>query len=257
MYTTVMDPRNRSFTLGAGLFLAAVLGPASAAAYTDLQILSGGGFSDTLNGNATADGMMNTLTLEHAGPWDYGDHFFFLDMVNGKFVDASGYPTGVRHRVYGEWFPRASFSKMTGKELAWGPIKDVYLAGGLNMGSENFFADLSGVSFDLAVPGEAVLAISFFSRDDNINRRTYQISPSWSVPFKAGPLALSFDGFMHVSGLDSDGPDVIAQPQLLLELSSVIPRLPKGVLMAGIEWYHHANRRKATDAPQALLKWTW
>ena len=230
---------------------------AESSSYTNAQLLYGGGFNDTLNGNYTADRAMNTLTLEHGGTWAYGDHYFFFDVTNGKFLDSSGAATGVTHRVYGEWFPRAGLSRITGKTWSWGPIKDVYLAGGMNVGSDGFYADLEGLSVDFDVPHVAMLGVSVFSRDDNLNRRTFQVSPFWSVPFKMGPLTLSFDGFMHVSGLDRDGPDVITEPQLLVDMTSFFHRLPKGAIMAGVEWYYHGNKQHATSAPQALLKWTW
>lgn len=126
----------------------------------------------------------------------------------------------------------------------------------MNYGSDNFFADLEGVSVDLAVPQPATFGLSVSSRMDVFNRRTYQLSPFWSAPFKLGILAMSFDGFMHVAGLDRDGPDVITVPQLVLDVASFARRLEPGALMVGLEWYFHGTARRSASAPQVLIKWT-
>lgn len=238
-----------------GLSVAMVV-PAQAELFsvTNVQVLYGTDFNDRITGDNTATGKYLTYTLEHYGVWEYGDNYFFADLSQGDYVDFGGNATGQRTGIYGEWHPRLSLSKITGSKLAFGPIKDIYLAGEMNRGNNaggDFRAYLYGASVDLAVPGFAVFGLSIFSRDDQFNDPTYQISPFWSAPFNIGPVKMSFDGFIDISGTDSLGTDIKTQPQLLVDLTG------KGKLQLGIEWWYHKNDLVKTSAPQAMLKWTW
>lgn len=221
---------------------------------TNAQLLYGTDFDDKITGDHTTDGKYLTLTLEHYGVWEYGDNYMFIDLSQGNYANFDGSASAQRNGTYSEWHPRLSLSKMTGSKLAFGPIKDVYLAGEINRGNNvngDFRAYLYGASVDLDVPGFAVFGLSVFRRDDNFNDPTYQISPFWSLPFTVGPIKASFDGFVDVSGTDSLGTDVKTQPQLLVDVTG------KGKLQVGIEWWYHKNDLVSTSAPQAMVKWTW
>lgn len=51
---------------------------------------------------------VDVVTLEWANGWAYGDNFVFVDVTN--FVQGD-------NTVYGEWAPRLSLSKITGKDF--------------------------------------------------------------------------------------------------------------------------------------------
>jgi nucleoside-specific outer membrane channel protein Tsx len=82
----------------------------------NFQVLHGSGFK--LGANARS-----TITIEHANGWRYGDNFMFIDIVQRD--DA-----GVK--VYGEWYPRLSLSRMINKDLSNRIFKDFFIVGGIN-----------------------------------------------------------------------------------------------------------------------------
>lgn len=173
------------------------------------------------------------ITLEHASGWKYGDNFFFFDMVQPFDVDNS---------IYGEWHPRFSFGKISGSDLSFSFVKDVLLATEINVDS-GWRAYLYGIGFDLDVPHFSFFAINFFIRDDITidDDSTWQISPSWNVPFNLGGTRWEFGGFMDISGAEGNGSSqFLTQPQLLLDLGNFSEK--PGNLYAGIEYQYWQNK---------------
>ena len=122
------------------------------------------------------DKSRDIITLEYANGWAYGDNFFFADVIKSAHND----------EVYGEFSPRLSFTKMAGGKGWDGPVKDVLLAGQVNFG-EDFRAHLYGFGVDLNVPGFAFFQVNMYVRDDeNLDGKTWQISPVWLYPFNIG-----------------------------------------------------------------------
>jgi nucleoside-specific outer membrane channel protein Tsx len=236
--------------------IAAVLAAAPCAAraqaphMVNVQLLHGSRFHDAAAGNATRDGRLSTVTLEALATWAYGDSYFFVDLASGDFADG---PVG-RHRMYGEWAPRLSASKVLGRQVGAGPVKDLLLAGGIDRGGDGFAATLIGVGIDLAVPGVPVAQVNVYRRKDSFNRATQQVTGVWLAPFRTGALAWTATGFVDVAGTDA-GTDVMSQPQLLLDPASLFGRSSR--LQAGVEWYLHRTSARTTSVPQALLTWSW
>lgn len=215
-----------------------------------VQLLHGDGFHDAATGNATRDGRMTTLTLESVVGWRYGDSFLFVDLTNGDFEDG---PAG-RNRMYAEWAPRLSLSKITGRRIGVGPVADLLVAGSLDRGSGGFAANLVGLGADLRVPGLSIAQVAVYHRDDVFNRPTYQVTGVWSAPVRTGALSWSLSGFVDVAGTDA-GTDVMVQPQALLDLGALAGH--PGHLHAGVEWYLHRTPGDDTSAPQAMLRLSW
>ncbi|OIO73267.1 MAG: hypothetical protein AUJ57_04730 [Zetaproteobacteria bacterium CG1_02_53_45] len=166
-------PRSHIFAL---LALAALCAgfpiPSHAFSSTNLQLLYGSNFHDNYYGNNTSNGKMTTLTLEHFSTWDYGDNYFFVDLLSGDFLNFAGLPSGSRSRIYSEWAPRLSLSAISGHDLAVGIFKDFFIAGQLNRDGEGFHAEMIGLGTDLAVPGFNLLSTHLYLRKDNFNRPT-------------------------------------------------------------------------------------
>lgn len=219
-------------------------------ATTDVQLLHGWSFDDNLLGYDSPSGNMTTLTLEHFNTWALGDSFLFADLH--RFDGRGGYESD----VYAEWHPRLF---LDGLGLPTGGIVRHWgIAGEVNQ-ARGFYAYLAGVGLDLAIPGFAVAGLNVYYRYDNFADHTWQVSPFWTVPFALGPAKLLFAGFVDVTA-DADGDaDVMAQPQLLLDLGSFAGA--PGRIRAGVEWYLHSyvnfvdGDRKLVSVPQAMLQW--
>jgi len=248
--------RLKSALVAAAVTLAALLAPAAARAEfgtTNFQLLQGWTFDKDVNG--TSDKKLTTVTINHFSTWAYGDNFFFADMARGKFNFGS--PNAVGSSIYGEWHPRLFLNKLFGTGSI--PlVKNWGLAGEINQGA-GFYAYLGGLGLDLDIPGFAVAGLNLFYRYENFALHTWQVSPYWTVPFALGPAQFVFTGFVDVTTDRADKIDVMAQPELLLDLGAFAGK--PGKLHAGVEWYVHsftdgAGKGQTVSAPQAMIQWT-
>ena len=217
------------------LVLALTAGAAGAADWssTNVQLLYGDGFK------VAPPEARTIITLEHASGWTYGDNFFFFDITEPFANDTS---------VYGEWHPRFSFGKMLGKSAGTGFIKDTLIATELNVDA-GWRAYLYGIGFDLDIPHFQFFALNIFIRDDMTipDDSTYQISPSWNLPFDLGKTNWQFRGFLDYSGSegknavgDDNKAQLLAQPQLLVNMGSIFQK--PGTLWVGVEYQYWQNK---------------
>jgi nucleoside-specific outer membrane channel protein Tsx len=220
---------------------AAVFTAAADYSRTNLQYLSGSGFEE-IAGGYVADGGMTTLTLEHFSSWEYGDNFFFVDSQQGDF---DHFGTKKEYVTYMEWAPRLSLAKISGKAVAFGPIRDFTLSAQLNQG-ENYRAVLAGVGVDLALPFFAVFSLNVYRKTDNFDTETTQTTLNWLLPM--GPVV--FEGFV-----DYTDEETLAQPQLLLDFTAF--GMAQDRLLAGVELYYYRTDAVAVAVPQLMLKWVW
>lgn len=248
----------------AAVALAALLLPSAARAQlatTNLQALHGWGFQDSLLGLDTGNEQLTTLTVNHFSTWRYGDHLVFVDLYRGDL------PEETESMVYAEWHPRLFINRLLGtKGNLLGVFREFGLAFEVNQG-HNFYAYMAGVGGDLALPVPGTVSLNLFYRYDSaqlfgadVTNHTWQVSPSWVIPFGVGPASLLFAGFVDVSGAnDNEDVDVLAQPQLLVDVLRLAGG-PEGKLWAGLEWYLHYNEAIVPDtlvsAPQAMVQWT-
>jgi nucleoside-specific outer membrane channel protein Tsx len=245
------------------LCLAAGIAPSAARAEfatTNVQLLHGWNFHDSLLGYDTENGQMTTITVNHFSTWKYGDNFAFVDMYRGDFAGVS------ESTLYAEWHPRVFVNRLLGmKGNVLGIFKDFGLAFEVNQGP-NFYAYMAGVGGDFALPIPGVVGINLYYRYDSvqipgpdIRNHTWQASPYWTLPFAIAKVPFVFTGFVDVSGTnDNQDVDVMAQPELLVDALALAGG-PKGKLLAGVEWYLHYNDLITPDtlvsAPQVMLQW--
>ncbi len=261
--------KSSAVRLLAALSLAALLAPVAARAEfgtTNFQLLQGYNFNDNLLGYNTAGGGMTTVTVNHFSTWGYGDNFVFVDFYRGKFLNADDSKNGNRSLLYSEWHPRLFLNKL-GAPTA-GIIRNWGVAAELNA-TAGFYALLGGLGLDLAIPGFQVAGLNLYFRSDfvatpfgPIYTNTWQISPFWDVPFKIGPTAWNFTGFVDITTNHDKKIDLLAQPQLLLDVGN-FGGAP-GKLSVGVEWYVHRYENlaflgggtKTVSAPQVMIQWT-
>jgi nucleoside-specific outer membrane channel protein Tsx len=191
------------------------------------------------------------MRLEHADGWKYGDNYFFVD-----FIDAGDNDT----TFYGEFAPRLSLGRITGRDLGFGPVKDVLLAGAVNAG-EDFRAWLYGAGVDLAVPGFSYFQVNAYVRDDKaLPGSSWQLTPVWLYPFKLGRLNFEFQGFIDFIG--AEGPtefNYVAAPRLWLDLGALWGA--PGHLQAGFEYLYWKNKYGVDGVNESVLqpslRWTF
>ncbi len=220
---------------------------------TNVQVLQGWNFHDNLLGYDTQSGTMTTVTLNHFSTWAYGDNFAFFDLYRGDFKNQSAQG---RSDLYAEWHPRLFLNKVFGMG-SLGFVRNWGLAGEINQ-ARGFYAYMGGLGLDLDIPFFTVAGLNVYYRYDNFNQSTVQISPFWTVPFALGPVGLVFTGFVDVFWDANNNIDVMAQPELLLDVGAFWGA--KNRVHVGCEWYvHHytfLGETKTVSAPQAMVQWT-
>ena len=225
------------------LLVIALLGTGTAQAAqwstTSVSVLYGSGYELASSEDATI------ITLDHASGWKFGDNFFFFDAFQPFKNDT---------HIYGEWHPRLSFGKMTGRNAGFGFVQDILIATELNVGEE-WRAYLYGLGFDLDIPYFHFFALNIFIRDDMTidDDSTFQISPSWNLPFTLGTAHFEFRGFLDYAGAEGDGKaHLLAQPQLLLDLGNFSQK--PGNVYVGIEYQYWNNKYGVDGIKESLVQ---
>lgn len=242
-----------SHTLALSLLASAsVTSQAAEWSTTNVQLLHGEGYE-------LGDNSMAIMTLEHANGWKYGDNFFFLDVSN---------PASQGTSYYAEFSPRLSLGKISGKELSFGIVKDVLLAGTLEMG-EDLRAYLLGVGLALDLPKFAFADLNLYYREserDWLAAQTdagAQVTIDWLLPFELGGQKLAFEGFADYAWGEKGGSapkadNLIAGPRLLIDIGNWVGA--PGTLQFGVEYQIWRNKFGVKgvneDVPQVIVKWT-
>jgi hypothetical protein len=223
---------------------------------TSFRILWGDGFDDEYYELNTSDGRMTSLVGRHWRPWSRGDHYIWLGVYEGHFVEvADGTTPRGRLEYYAAWWPRLSLSKAAKKSLAWGPIADVYASAELATGL-GFDSASIGVSVDLRVPGCTYVGAAVYRRDDSLGTPAAQGTIWWVCPLKAGRTTVTTEGYLYAAGTDDVGLDFYGIAQVVADIG-VFMGQPARRFHAGVEWYYHDTREQSISAPQAILRWDW
>lgn len=187
----------------------------------------------------TDDSSRDVVTFEHASGHSWGDLFLFSDYLSSNAGS---------DELYTEISPRLSLGKLSGRELAFGPVKDVLLASTLELGNmddpdhltatgPHFTHKLAGVGFDLAVPGFNYVQANFYHRNNDDAADNEQLTLVWALPFALGGADFLYDGFIDwTSASKSAHPSMNFTSQLKWDAGALWGQ-PKS-LYAGIEYVH-------------------
>jgi nucleoside-specific outer membrane channel protein Tsx len=264
---------NRTVRLSLLVIAAALLAPAAARpdfATTNLQVLQGWYFYDPSLGSDVKGGSMNTITLNHFDTWKYGDNFFFADLMQGQFRD------GTNSHIYSELHPRLFLNRLLGTQgKVLGVFRDAGLAGEFNVGN-GFQAWLGGLGADFALPFPGTVTLNVYYRYTALQipafgirqyNDTWQVSPSWVIPFTVAKIPFLFTGFVDIDGVkkttdNKRGWELMAQPELLVDVLGPLGG-PKDKILVGVEWYlhYHSDNKNLgapsnlISAPQAMVQW--
>lgn len=235
---------------------------------TEVQILKGDKYHDAGNDK---DIRKTIVTLQHASSYKFGRNYFFVDSLKSHYGDQD------YGEIYGEFYSTLSYTKITLEDLSKSFVRDVGLTGGINYGAKNSAFGpnpqvyLIGTSFDFFVPGFLFFTVNTLAYIDNSqysgfgggyscgkNSTTYQITPTWALPFSIGNHRLSFEGFLDYIGKHgSCSEQIITQPQLRVDVGNYFGK--KDTVFIGFEYQYWKNKfglKGRTDSfPQALLTW--
>ncbi|MGK2953147.1 MAG: outer membrane protein OmpK [Thiobacillus sp.] len=219
---------------------------------TNVQALYGDGYE-------LGDKSMAIMTLEHANGWKYGDNFFFLDVSN---------PTAAGTGYYAEFSPRLSLGKISGKDMSFGIVKDVLVAGTLEMG-EDLRASLIGVGLALNLPKFAFADLNLYYRKSERDWLAVQTDAGaqatidWLLPFEVAGQKIAFEGFADYAWGEKGGSapkadNLVAGPRLLIDVGNWFGA--PGTLQAGVEYQIWRNKYGVKgvdeDVAQVMVKWT-
>jgi nucleoside-specific outer membrane channel protein Tsx len=136
--------------------------------------------------------------LEYAAKVKYADVFFFMDRMRGENDHKS---------TYFELSPRLSLGEISGKKLAYGPIKDVLISTTWEGNSEdgnNFDNFLYGFAVDLNIPYFQYANLNFYRANNENTDDDYQMTFVYGIPFKLASEDFLVDGFLDWSTAEGD-----------------------------------------------------
>ncbi len=143
-------------------------------------------FSDNslsiLRGNdyRVGDDDRTVATFEHLSIHSWGDIFLFVDRLKSDNGD---------YETYTEISPRITLVTFDNSF-----VKSLGLSATFELG-EDFTNTLWGGAIDLNIPGFQHFALNFYRRVNEDDEDSYQLTPTWSIPFKLGKAEFLYDGF--------------------------------------------------------------
>ena len=197
------------------LLVAINAGVAHAADWSDAYIgyAYGTKFKDP---GSAADVKKHVVTLQYVGGYKYGVNFFTLDMLKSDINNpaSGGQVTPVTitssrgaQEVYVVYNNTLSFGKLSGKPVAFGPVRDVGFQAGFDFNSKNdtFGAGLikliAGPKLEFDVPGLLTLGLFYYKENNNDAIAPAIGAGSGNVNFDAAPRLATVWNFGFGAGL--------------------------------------------------------
>lgn len=203
-----------------------------------------------LNGSEyeVGDDDRQVVTVEHASGHSWGDNFFFLD----RLKSSDGYTEN-----YMELSPRLSLGSLSGRDLSFGPVQDLLLAGTWESG-EGFDNYLAGIGASLDLPGFRYFNVNLYQVNNENKDDDQQLTLTWGLPFELGSAEFLYDGFLDWSTAESDhASEMNFTSQLKWNAGKLFGA--KSPVYVGVEYAHWNNKFgiKGVDErnPSLLLKW--
>jgi nucleoside-specific outer membrane channel protein Tsx len=228
------------------LFANIVLAEPPAWRSSNIQLLFGNQYE---LGPATRE----SITIEHASSWRYGESFFFSNIFNRRDEGTE---------FYAEFYPRISWKSVTGASPSPTLLDDMSLVAGLNIGNlprdDPFRAYLLGAGLKFKAPAMDYLKLDIMAfKSDKLNTTGVQVSPIWAMTFNLGRSRFLFKGFIDWQSADATGGEALwlAQPQLLMDMGHYWGH--KNQLYVGMEysyWYNKFGIDGVIEkVPQAMI----
>ncbi len=223
-----------------------------------LTYLNGDGY---VNPFADKESKGQVYTLEHAGAYNFGKSFVFVDRFN------SGEKTVNSDETYMEVGVDLSLSWMTGAKLENTVMKDAYIAtqweNANPEGIESVDNLLAGAGIRWAVPGFTFFDTNVYYRINETSQENIQLTTVWKLPFSIASANFVFDGFFDLTTPTEDiksGADVAmtfhTQPQLKLDVGHFFDKGEKFYVGVELDYWKNKLGVKGQDqtAPQLLVQ---
>ena len=194
------------------------------------------------------DNSRQFITVEHVSSHTWGDNFFFLD--------TSKYNDGTLEN-YLELSPRLNLGYVTGKDLSFGIVSDVYIATTLEKG-EKFDNYLVGLGVSLNVPGFNYFTANIYQVNNQLWDNDKQLTITWGKGFKLGSSEFLYDGFVDwSSSSDTNAAEMNFTSQLKYNIGQVFDS--KSPFYVGIEYAYWNNKFGISGVDERsvslLVKW--
>ena len=238
-------------------------------------------WSDTLIGYRTSDqfrepGIDGTLKkdilqLSHVSGWAYGTNFFNVDMLMSDKADPASNGTTGANEVYVAYRGSLSMNKIHGRDLGFGPVRDISLTAGFDFNSkDNAFASkkrflVFGPTLNFKTSSGFFDLGLWACHEQNQNgivgksvdyKTTYLLSAAWGIPFALGAVGAEFKGFANYEGAKGkDGfgvetvPETLSNVSLLFDLSPAFGSKGKVWVGAGYEYWNNKFGGPNSSAP--------
>ena len=258
---------HKHLTILAGATLAALLaGPALAADWSDTSLgyRYGTQFAEPFN---SQDIKKNIFSLTHASGYKYGSNFLNVDMLLSDSKDPANVGTSNgAHEVYIVYRHTLDLGKVSGRTLAFGPVRGVGLTAGFDFNTKNDAGYNSkkrmgvlGPTLMFDVPGFLNASLLLLKESNapyngftntSTPRYTYKTHPmlnlAWGIPL--GDTGLSFEGyanFIASKGKNEFGggtaPETNIDAQVMYDLSPTLGAA-KGTFKLGFEYQYWRNK---------------
>ncbi|GAA5182620.1 hypothetical protein GCM10025771_32350 [Niveibacterium umoris] len=204
----------------------------------------------------------NIFALTHVSGYKYGTNFFNVDFLLSDENDPAAGGKGGAQEVYAVYANQLHLGKLTGSDLSFGPVRDIALTTGFDASAKNtdFAARVRKFTFGPTLKfgvldGWFDLSLLYYKEtnhngivgtDVNFDS-TYRVAGAWDIPFSAGPVPLSFNGFFTYTGeKGKDGfgadtkPETLADLFLMADVGALAGK--KGTFKAGIGYEYWTNK---------------
>lgn len=204
----------------------------------------------------------NIFALTHVSGFKYGSNFFNVDFLMSGDNDPAAGGGGGAQEVYAVYVNQMHLGKISGSSFAFGPVRDVAISTGFDLSAKNtdFAARVRKFTFGPTLKfgvfdGWADLNLLYY-KETNHNGivgkdvdfdPTWRVSGAWGIPFAAGSLPLSVNGFFSYTGAkgkDGFGNETKAETLLDIFLMADLGALAdkKGTFLAGIGYEYWQNK---------------
>ena len=158
--------------------------------------------------NPASGDQHNYLEMEFGGRSGIFDLYGYVDVFNLGNQDTKNgdkNPGSGASKLFMKFAPRVSLDAVTGKDLSFGPVKEVYIAtlfnwgGDINTSWNSVNSTFWGIGADVEVPwlGKSGLNLYAFNDMNKKDWNGYQLSMNWFRPvhFFADKSFLAFQGY--------------------------------------------------------------